>query len=105
LIKALKIWWLYWRYRNITQRRQRFQIWMSKRKRPAPRVPYRPRGSAAPMYYRSRTRQVWLPILAMAILLALLQTYGGNTNLNGTVLHALGALIIVLGIYGAMAYV
>jgi hypothetical protein len=101
LMKALKIWWLYWRYRNITQRRQRFQLWIGKRRRPSPRVPYRPRGTAVPMY-RTSSRQVWLPILAMAVLLALLETYGGNTSLNLNVLRAVGALVVVGGVYGAM---
>ncbi|HCG01411.1 MAG TPA: hypothetical protein DEV93_12800 [Chloroflexi bacterium] len=100
-LKALKIWWLYWRYRNITQRRQRFQLWMGKRRRPTPRSPYRPRGSAMPRY-RTSSRQAWLPLLVMAVALALIETYGGKTNLNVSVLHAAGALIVVGGVYGAM---
>jgi hypothetical protein len=110
MLKAVRVWWMYWRYRNITQRRQRLQMSWSRRKRPSlrsmnsfnrsPASRYRPRGSAVPI--RAGTRRSWVPILLMVVALALISTYGYKTNLNNDVLRALGALVIVGGVYSAM---
>jgi hypothetical protein len=54
--------------------------------------------------YRGSHRS-WVPILGMVVALAVLQTYGYQTGLNNTVLHGVGGLILVLGIYAAMRVV
>jgi hypothetical protein len=105
MFKAIKIWWMYWRYRNVTQRRQRLQMWWNRQRRPSFRpgarpLPYRERGTAVNVYRTSG--RSWAPILVMVAALAALQTYGYQTNLSNTVLHGIGGLILVLGVYAAM---
>lgn len=102
--KRIQVWWMYWRYRNITQRRQRFQMWMNRRRSPVvPRPnPYRARGIGASPLYRTSPQRSWLPILVMVICLTVLATYGYRTNWNISILHGIGALIFLGGVYWGM---
>ena len=103
LTKRVRVWWMYWRYRNITQRRQRAQMWMNRRRNPVvPRPnPYRGRATGSTPIYYSSSRRAWLPILVMVVSLTVLATYGYKTNWNISLLHGVGALIFLTGVYWA----
>ena len=112
MFNAIRVWWMYWRYRNITQRRQRLQMWWNRQRRPSfrpgPRlgarpVQYRERGTALNVYPTSR--RSWVPVVVMVAALSALETYGYETNLSNTVLRGIGALILVIGVYVAMRIV
>jgi hypothetical protein len=104
MFKAIRVWWMYWRYRNLTQRRQRLQVWMNRRGRPTmPRPdPYRGRATSSVPLYRPSSHRSLIPILAMVVCLTVLATYGYRTNWDVNLLHGLGALIILTGVYTAM---
>ena len=103
LTKRVRVWWMYWRYRNITQRRQRLQMWMNRRRAPrSPRPgPYRARGLGSTPLYGTTSRRSWLPFLVMVVCLTLIATYGDRTHWNLSLLHGIGALIFLGGVYWA----
>ena len=51
MIKRLRIWWMYWRYRNITRRWQR----LKPRLRPQPHIRAAPRARGTAMYMPTRS--------------------------------------------------
>jgi hypothetical protein len=77
VIKRLREEWLYWRYRNITRRRQLMQARLRTRLRRPPSVnrAFRARGTA--MYTTRGSGNSWglLFVAAVALVLAVVNTY------------------------------
>jgi hypothetical protein len=105
--KGVKVWFLYWRFRNITRNRLRLQAWYRKRQ---PMGGYRPRGisydtrpraSAAYVYRRSSGRS-WALLLGMVVILTLLRYLGNQGELSSTLVYALSTLTVVLALYAAL---
>ena len=91
---------MYWRFRYITRNRLRFQSWLARRRQPQQQRGFRPRASAVSVAYSSR-RVTWIAIGVMAVLLALLRTYG-DRFISPSLIWPLGTLIVVLAIYWAL---
>jgi hypothetical protein len=96
---------MYWRFRYVTRNRLRFRQWLNRR-RSAPRaVPsytgYRERGAAFRVY-RSSWQRSWAALGAMVILLTALKVGVDQTTVNPGLVYALGTLVVVGCIYGAL---
>lgn len=94
-LKELRTRWMYWRYRNITLRRQRW-----KAKRAASRSPRSSYGStntfrgtrANPWPSSQRTARTWALLLAVSVAIAVVQYYSQNQNV--TFLTDIGILVL-----------
>src|SRR5436309_14205044 len=89
--------WMYWRYRNITQRRQRLQMWMSRRgkRQPAAR-PRRERGTAVPRYnvYGRSARSSQLAFVALVLLLTALKVLADQVFISPGIVYGIVSLIL-----------
>lgn len=81
MIKRLRIWWMYWRYRNITRRWQRLKPRLRLRHQPHVRATPRVRGTAMYMPTRSSNARglIFVAVAAavLAIVNALVEQYVG----------------------------
>ena len=77
MIKRLRIWWMYWRYRNLTRRWQRLKprlrLWHQPHVRAAPRA----RGTSMYMPTRSRNARGLLFVTVAAAVLAVVNALLG----------------------------
>jgi hypothetical protein len=89
---------MYWRFRNITRNRLRLQAWYRRRQ---PMTGYRPRGTAAFVRRRS-SRQTWIALLVMVILLTAIRVHVNNQGLSQTLVYLLTVVVIVGAIYWAL---
>lgn len=102
MMARVRVWWLYWRYRNITQRRQRVQLWWGRRRKvPVRPPPYRARGTATPLPHPA-SRRTLFPLVLAVIAVAALATFGDHTGLSGSVLRLFDILILLIGGYWAL---
>ena len=77
MIKRLRIWWMYWRYRNITRRWQLLKPRLRLRHQPHVRATPRARGTAMYMPTRSRNARGLLFVAVTAAVLAVVNALVG----------------------------
>ena len=78
MIKRLRIWWMYWRYRNITRRWQRIKPRLRLRHQPHVRAAPRARGTAMYMPTRSRNARGLIFVAVAAAVLAVVNALLGS---------------------------
>lgn len=99
MIKRLREEWLYWRYRNITRRRQLMQARLRTRLRRQPSVSraFRARGTAVYTTTGSSNSRGLLFVAVVSLVLALVNTYGAVAlHATPSFWHDI-ALIVVMG--------
>ena len=77
MIKRLRIWWMYWRYRNITRRWQLLKPRLRLRHQPHVRAAPRARGTAMYMPTRSSNARGLLFVTVAAAVLAVVNALVG----------------------------
>ena len=77
MIKRLRIWWMYWRYRNITRRWQLLKPRLRLRHQPHVRAAPRARGTAMYMPTRSRNARGLIFVAVAAAVLAVVNALLG----------------------------
>ncbi|HKO24488.1 MAG TPA: hypothetical protein VJY65_07065 [Chloroflexota bacterium] len=77
MIKRLRIWWMYWRYRNITRRWQLLKPRLRLRHQPHVRAAPRARGTAMYMPTRSSNARGLLFVAVAAAVLAVVNVLVG----------------------------
>jgi len=98
--KELRTRWMYWRYRNITRTRQRFQLKWAARRNKNP-VYMAPTGRGIrPVRTIGATgmARTWLLLVVVAFSMALLQHYSGPSN-NGSDIDLVGDIAILGAAY------
>ena len=78
MIKRLRIWWMYWRYRNITRRWQRLKPRLRLRHQPHVRAAPRMRGTAMYMPTRSSNARGLIFVAVAAAVIAVVNALLGQ---------------------------
>lgn len=101
MLQRLREWWLYWRYRNITRRRQLLQARLRVRLRRQPSMAraFRSRGTATYTPRRSGNSRGLIFVVVVAAVLAVVNAFLG---LGATIWNWLDLVLLAAMIYAYM---